>query len=224
MSYWNLPSPGFHSNNLELGRQLISFPQWSSKGMHTLPAFQDIHKHFNLLHTSVFSISNSAQRCTLMMCPRTWPFSTQTFQTALTSPSGLVSTAHYIWHEASCETLSVDRLWKAGLSPKSSSPFWKLIWQKMQLSSRELSHQAIHFNYIHRTCVTLRTLYKMKAGPSPNCILCTQNMLGTCFHLGWECPEVAEMISKILSKTIPYLPEVLWPNSSNLGVVWTYRA
>lgn len=113
---------------------------------------------------------------------------------------------------------------KTHLFSNSSNLNWKLIWQNIQLSSRNPNHQVIHFNFIHRTYFTPCILHKMKALPSPNCTLCNQNALGTFFHMVWECPRVAEfwkrvaeMLSNILSKTIPYLSEVLLLNDiSNL--------
>lgn len=189
-------------------------------GPQVLQAFQDIQKHFNLPGTSFFFY---LQLCTAMHTygvPWNIPLPIHAFHTALTSPSGLVSKLYSMFHKASCKPLSTDRLWKTDLSSNSSNLNWKLIWQNIQLSSRNPNHQVIHFNFIHRTYFTPRILHKMK----PNCTLCNQNAFGTFFHMVWEFPRVAEfwkrvaeMLSNILSKTIPYLPEVLLlDDSSNL--------
>ena len=120
MSNWNFYSPIFHNNILQLRSQPIEFPQWSSKAVQTLcdiyspeglQAFQDIQKYLNLTGTSFFFYLQLRTAMHTYGVPWNTPLSTHPFHTALTSPSGLVSTIF--------KPLSIDRLWKADLVPNS---------------------------------------------------------------------------------------------------------
>lgn len=187
LPHWSLHSKCFYS--LESSRQPISFPQRSSKWLHTLPSIQDIHKHFNLHDVHFWRVLEHN------ISPHTHTHISDGSILPLVDGSQQNITCRI----ASCQPSSIEPLWKAGRWPKSCGPFCNLLWHNMQLSSRDFSHQA---DWIHRTHVAPRTMHELKALISPNCISCTQNVMDPSLYVGWEGAKVAEFWKRGLRDAI----------------------
>lgn len=101
---------------------------------------------------------------------------------------GLVSNLYSFFSKPSYSDLPLDRLWRSvhpGLDPDFE---WEQVWSNVREASRNPNHQQIHFNYVHRTYLTPRTLHAMKLINNPSCSLCNLNSPGTFIHMMWECP------------------------------------
>lgn len=86
----------------------------------------------------------------------------------------------------------------------------------MQLSSRNLNHQIINFNFIQTAYFTPHTLDKVIALPSQNCTQCTQKAFFLWRGRVKGVQRSGGGVWSILPKKIPYLPEVLLLNDSSI--------
>uniref|UniRef100_A0A8C8GTM8 Synaptotagmin-7 n=1 Tax=Oncorhynchus tshawytscha TaxID=74940 RepID=A0A8C8GTM8_ONCTS len=57
----------------------------------------------------------------------------------------------------------------------------------VNLCSRNPNYQNIHFNFVHRSYLTLRRLFQRKINPTPKCSLCLQGAPGTCGSVQLSC-------------------------------------
>lgn len=132
---------------------------------------------------------------------------------------GLVSTIYsHILQKSYCP-LGLDTVWRADIPDLDLEFDWNAVWANILLSSRNPDHQQIHLNVVHRTYLTPRRRCEMRITDDPNCTLCPLNVVGTFFHMMWECPdvlefwdEVASKLSNLLSVIVPRSPTVLLLN------------
>ena len=93
-------------------------------------------------------------------------------------------------------------MWRRDVPDLEPTFDWE-VWISVGLASRNPDHQQIHYNYIHRVYLTPRKLHLMKVINDPTCTLCSSKVIGTYFHMFWECTPVAEfwkMVAFNLSK------------------------
>lgn len=86
----------------------------------------------------------------------------------------------------------VDPLWRADIPHVIPGFDWDKVWDMVKPLSRNLDHQQIHLNCIHRTYMSPRKLYSMKLRADPICTHCHIGAVGTFYLMIWECPDVAD--------------------------------
>lgn len=168
----------------------------------SLCAFQDIQQKYNLPGTSLLfylqlRFAMHAHGVSWKTKPHLHPF-----HKVLLGKRGLVSEMNSRLVKSSSKPLSIDKLWKKDLQTSNNVLNWQTIWHNISLSSRNPNHQIIHFNFVHRMYFTPRKFYYIKAKPSPNCTLCSNDTQGTLIHMMLESPGVKsfwKMIFPVLS-------------------------
>ncbi len=93
---------------------------------------------------------------------------------------------------------------------------------------RILPHQLIHFKLIHKAYATPYVLHRMKRLPTPLCILCNSNTVGTYMHMFFDCPLISKFwdkvfltVSELCDRFIPKRPVfVCW--MMILILIWTF--
>lgn len=220
--------PLFNNFDLCLGKQPISFPQWSDKGINTLSditsdntlrSFQDLKSHYDLPGTSFFFYLQIRSALRAYGVPWGEKLECHPIQNICLSTKDLISNLYTYIAKCVEKPLHVDALWSRDLSITPSTINWTTVWAKTVLSSRNPNHQMIHYNFIHRLYTTPLKLFHMKRKQSPTCELCSSGATGTFLHMVWDCPGVQmfwEMVSQkmspILNHTIPCSPRILLLN------------
>ena len=201
---WFAHSPIFFNALLKIGDSPIFFPLWSNNGVHILSdicnssglrSFQDLQNWFSLPGSSFFFYLQLRTAMRTYGVPWNSLPVTHPLHLVLSKPFKCGSKIYHFLQKANEEISHAVSLWEKDISDNLN---WKIIWQNIQLSSRNPNHQVIHYNFIHRTYFTPYKLFKMKVLPSPNCILCNSNSFGTFLHMTWECPNVKKILPKRL--------------------------
>ena len=111
--------------------------------------------------------------------------------TVLGKNKGMVSKLYTFFLESSYVDLSLGRVWRSDCPDLDPDFDWREVWLNIKEASRNPDHQQIHFNYAHRTYLTPRKLYCMKALSDPFWSLCAMKTPGTFLHMMWDCPPVS---------------------------------
>ncbi len=87
---------------------------------------------------------------------------------------------------------------------------------------RILPHQLIHFKLIHKAYATPYVLHRMKRLPTPLCILCNSNTVGTYMHMFFDCPLISKFwdkvfltVSELCDRFIPKRPSICLLNDDS---------
>ena len=140
-----------------------------------------------------------------------------------TSYAGLVSNIYNHLATQNSRTLGVTEVWARDLEGQGIELDWDNIWCNIFISSKNPSHQLIHYKFVHKFYLTPYRRFKMKLIDSPNCSKCSQNTVGTYLHVFWECPPVSDFwdnvtknLEKALKFPIPKLPSMLLLNDDSV--------
>lgn len=147
------------------------------------------------------------------------------------STSGFVSRLYWFVLRHSYRPLALDKTWRKDIPNLKATFDWDRVWVDVNLASRNPDHQQIHYNYIHRVYFTPRKLHLMKVINDPTCTLCSSKMIGSFFHMFWECTLVAEFwkmvalnLSQLFKIRLPCSPDRLILNDlSGLGLTLDER-
>lgn len=228
---WGPHSPIFNNDNLLIGGQPVYFPDWERNnicflgdiyGETGLRSFEDICIIFDIPRSSFFfylQLRSSLKDSGVPLFNPLTPHPIFQFFHAAGGTRGLVSRLYTFFLQHSYRPLILDSLWRKDISDLNPTLEWDKIWANVGLASRNPDHQQIHYNYIHRTYLTPRKLHLMRFIDSPFCTFCSSHVIGSFFHMFWECPPVLKFwkmiafnLSKLLNITLHCLPAVFLLN------------
>ena len=88
------------------------------------------------------------------------------------SSRGLVSHLYDLFIRFKNSSLGAVELWNRDLCTFRISANWDVVWRNIFLSSKNLSHQLIHFKLAHRIYITPCRAFLMKLSNDKNCNRC----------------------------------------------------
>ncbi len=88
-------------------------------------------------------------------------------------------------------------MWEKVLEQAGLRPDWLTVWSNISETSRNWSHQLIHFKTIHRAYATPYIRYRMELTSDPNCTLCQKSVVGTMYHMFWECSVISRFWTQV---------------------------
>lgn len=237
-SGWAPYFPLFNNDKLLIGGHPIHFPHWEEKGISTLGdvygeerllSFQDLCTKYDIPRTSFFFYLQLRSTLKANGVSLQAPLTTHPLHKVLSpvrGTSGFVSRLYWVLLQHSYRPLALDVIWRTDVPDLDPMFDWDKVWINLGLASRNPDHQQIHHNFIHRVYQTPRKLHLMKAIENPTCTFCSPKVIGSFFHMFWECAPVASFwkmvavnLSKMFEVELPCSPAALFLNHlSNLGL------
>lgn len=240
---WGPHSPIFKNDRLLIGGHPICFPDWEKNNICTLGdiygeeglfTFQSICIKYNVPRTSFFFYLQLRSALREVGVPVQGPLTPHPLHTlfhSVGSTRGFVSKLYWFLLKHAYSPLALDATWRRDVPDLDPTFDWDKVWIGVGLASRNPDHQQIHYNYIHRVYLTPRKLYLMKVINDPVCTLCSSKVVGTYFHMFWECTPVADFwkmvatnLSGLFGVSLPCSPATLIFNDlSRLGLALDKR-
>lgn len=234
-------SPLWNNTNILTGKKPFTCPLWAAKGICTLGDIysKDGLYSFNNLQT-LFDIPGSSfflyLRLRSAMKAYGVPWNTLLPSHPLAGffdpgkeSRGLVSQIYNSLLKTQCKRLPIEVVWEKDLEQAGLRPDWLTVWSNMSETSRNWSHQLIHFKTIHRAYATPYRRYRMGLISDPNCTICQRSVTGTMYHMFWECSvinhfwtQVCRDLEELIDRKITPDPCLCLLNdvsSLNLGTV-----
>ena len=125
---------------------------------------------------------------------------------------GLVTRVYNSLIDRVANTLAVEKVWERDLHGISLEPDWESIWSNMNITSKNLAHQLIHFKMIHRAYATPIKCFKMKLITDPNCTHCQAQTPGTTMHMFWECSVINDFWVQVMLSLSELLGSAILPS------------
>lgn len=242
-SIWDPHFPIFNNERLLIGGCHIRFPDWEKKNICTLGdiygeagllTFQNICIKHGIPRTSFFFYLQLRSTLKSNGAPLQAPLTSHPIRKlfySVGSTRGFVSRLYWLLLRYAYRPLALDTVWRRDVPDLSPTFDWDKVWINIGLSSRNPDHQQIHYNFVHRVYFTPRKLHLMKVIDDPTCTFCSAKVIGSYFHMFWECSPVAEFwkmiafnLSKLFKIRLPCTPATLILNDlSKLGLTLDKR-
>lgn len=163
-------TPLWNNPKLLCGNQPFYHPSWSSRGINTigdicntqgLSSFHDLRSQFSLTSSSYF-VYFQLRSALKSWCSLGFPIPSNPMLEWIAPIIGTPSVSIIYMNLTYCnlKPLTVQSIWNKELGDLIID--WDIVWTNINLTSKTLAHQVIHFNAIHRTYITPYKRFQMK--------------------------------------------------------------
>lgn len=196
--------PLWYNPGLLCGSKPFIQPSWSSLGVNTLGdiydtqglcSIQDLRTRISLAASSYFVYFQLRSALKAYGVPWNSPLPSHPMLQWIAPLLGRssVSVIYSKLLEHSAKALPIE------LGSLDIDLDWERIWGNLSMTSKNLTHQLIHFKTIHRAYITPYKRFQMKLQTTKNCHICNTASPGTFLHMFWDCPVISRFWSHVNS-------------------------